>query len=78
MNQWVGEWGGEVVVEGLVRGLVVRGLVGVIWRLAMVARRRAEVEVGGDMVAEGASALSVVGDMLKDRGLEVLGCWFEV
>jgi len=65
------------------------GWVGVILRLATVARRRAEVLAGGDMVAEGALGSSVVGDMLegasasvvldllKDRGLEVVGCWFE-
>lgn len=65
------------------------GWVGVILRLATVARRRAEVLVGGDMVAEGAlgssvvedmlagASASVVLDMLKDCGLEVVGCWFE-
>jgi len=47
------------------------------------------VVVGGDMVAEGAlgssvvedmlagASASVVLDMLKDCGLEVVGCWFE-
>ena len=41
-----------------------------------MARRRAEVVAVGDMVAEVASA-SVLLDMLKDRGFEVVGCWFE-
>jgi len=88
MNQWWGEWGS--VVRGEEEGLVALvGWVGVILRLATVARRRAEVLVGGDMVAEGAlgssvvedmlagASASVVLDMLKDCGLEVVGCWFE-
>jgi len=88
MNQWWGEWGS--LVSGEEEGLVALvGWVGVILRLATVARRRAEVLVGGDMVAEGAlgssvvedmlagASASVVLDMLKDCGLEVVGCWFE-
>lgn len=81
MNQWGGEEGGLMrwEEEGLVvgRGLVALvGWVGVSWRFATVARRRAEVVAVGDMVAEVASA-SVLLDMLKDWGLEGVGCWFE-
>jgi len=88
MNQWWGEWGS--LVSGEEEGLVALvGWVGVILRLATVARRRAEVVAGGDMVAEGASVSVVVGDMLagasasgvldmlKDCGLEVVGWWLE-
>jgi len=88
MNQWWGEWGS--VVRGEEEGLVALvGWVGVILRLATVARRRAEVLVEGDMVPEVALGSSVVGDMLegasasvvldmlKDCGLEVVGWWLE-
>lgn len=80
MNQWVGEWGGSVLAVLAVKpGKLLEGrrlvdLVGVILRLATAAaRRRAE----GSVEAEAAST-SVVGDILVDWGLVLVGRELEV
>lgn len=65
MNQW---WGDSLAM------VVGDWLVGVILRLATVARRRAEVSLVGAMVL----VALVVGGMLAGRGLVLAGCGLEV
>lgn len=74
MNQWWGDSLAIVVGDRLVGG------VGVIFRLATVARRRAEVSVGGGIVLEALVVEGMLmegGLVLAECGLEVVNCWVE-